>query len=81
MSCHDRMMKAFQVYFRANQRWETTETHLAGIALRKSLNEFIRISKDYKNEIQAIRKQKPQLKSPKYRQAQKDKLKGDADAN
>ncbi len=68
---HEALMKEFRQYFEENQNWESTESHASGIRLRKHLYEIRRIALEMRAEILEIRKQKPKLKSPKYKQAQK----------
>jgi uncharacterized membrane protein len=84
MSGHDRLMAAFQLYFKANQRWESTQTHVSAIALRQALSELRHRASEYRVEIQAVREEKPRVKSPKWRAeqaAQNEKAQGKDDAN
>jgi hypothetical protein len=66
---HEALMKEFRKYFEENQDWETTESHASGIRLRKHLYEIRRIALEMRAEIIEIRKLKPKIKSPKYREA------------
>jgi uncharacterized membrane protein len=84
MSGHDRLMAAFQVYFRANQRWESTQTHVSAIALRQALSELRHRASEYRVEIQAVREEKPRVKSSKWRAeqaSQNEKAQGKDNAN
>ena len=84
---HEALMKEFRRYFEENQDWETTESHASGIRLRKHLYEIRRIALEMRVEILEIRKLKPKIKSPKYReaklkeQAQKRQADQDSDTN
>jgi hypothetical protein len=66
---HEALMKEFRKYFEENQDWETTESHASGIRLRRHLYEIRRIALEMRVEIIEIRKLKPKIKSPKYREA------------
>jgi len=68
---HEALMKEFRAYFEENQTWENYESHASGIRLRKHLYEIRRIALAMREEILEIRKKKPKIKSPKYREAQK----------
>jgi len=84
MSGHDGLMSAFQVYFKANQRWESTQTHVSAIALRRALRDLRDRASEYRVEIQTVREKKPKVKSPKWREeqaSQNEKAQGNDDAN
>ena len=77
---HDRLMKTVYEYFKANQQWESKQTHAAGMEARKLLSEIRHLASDRRVEIQEIRAVKPKLKSPKYKQSIL-KAKDDTDTN
>jgi len=66
---HEQLLEKMHEYFDANLRWEGKRTHVAGIELRGLLSEIRRLCSIRRNEVQAIREQKPKLKSPKYKQS------------
>ncbi len=66
---HEALMKEFRKYFEENQTWETYETHTSGIRLRKHLYEIRRIALEMREEILEIRRHKPKIKSPAYKEA------------
>jgi hypothetical protein len=84
---HEQLMTLFRKYFEANQDWEMHRTHAAGKRCRSYLLEIRKIAHDRRIEIQAIREEKPKLKSPAYKQkklqelAQKKKAQDDPDTN
>jgi len=82
---HEALMKEFRRYFEENQDWETNESHASGIRLRKHLYEIRRIALEMRAEIIEIRRLKPKIKSPKYREAklkeQAQKRQADQDSN
>lgn len=41
---HEEIMKAFDEYFRANQRWVTKQSEASGVQVRKCLQELKRVS-------------------------------------
>lgn len=41
---HEEIMKAFDEYFRANQRWATKQTDISCVQVRKCLQELKRVS-------------------------------------
>jgi|688.fasta_scaffold514540_2 hypothetical protein len=41
---HEEIMKAFDEYFRANQRWATNQTDISCVQVRKCLQELKRVS-------------------------------------
>ncbi len=77
---HQELMTEFRKYFEENQDWSRTHSHASGIRLRKHLYEIRRIALEMREEILEIRKAKPKIKSPKYREAQK-RLKDQAQDN
>lgn len=86
-SLHDLLMTEFRKYFDASMDWEMHRTHAAGIRTRNHLLEIRKIAKLRRDEIQAIRAEKPKVKSPKYREqklkemAQKKKAEDGGDTN
>lgn len=66
---HEQLIRAFIKYFEANQRWETKQTHISGIDARAFLSEIRRLALIRRAEIGEIRKNKPKIKSPKYKQS------------
>ena len=66
---HDQLMKEFRKYFENHQDWATNQTHAAGMRTRANLSEIRRIAKAFREEILEIRRLKPRIKSPKYREA------------
>ncbi len=68
---HEELMIEFRRYFEENQDWSSSHSHASGIRLRKHLYEIRRIALAMREEILEIRKAKPKVKSPKYREAQK----------
>lgn len=85
---HEALMKEFRKYFEENQDWETNQTHASGIRLRAHLYEIRRIALEMRVEILEIRRKKPKIKSPAYREAklkeqlaQKQKAQDDTDTN
>jgi hypothetical protein len=74
---HEQLIQAFIKYFEANQKWETKQTHPSGIAARNHLLEIRALAKQRRVEIGEIRKNKPKLKSPKYKQSLLDQAKDD----
>ena len=77
---HEALMKEFREYFSENQNWERTESHASGKRVRKHLYNIRKLALQMREEILTIRKAKPKIKSPKYREAQK-KLKDQAQDN
>lgn len=70
---HDILLDQFREYFRLNMEWETRRTHAAGMRVRKMLSDIRKVASVRRQEIQAIRAEKPKLKSPEYK---KSKLQG-----
>ena len=68
-SLHDQLMKEFRKYFENHQDWAMNQTHAAGMRTRANLLEIRRISQELRKEILEIRRLKPRIKSPKYREA------------
>lgn len=66
---HIRLMRTIHEYYKVNQTWEAKQTHTAGMEARKLLSEIRNIASDRREEIQAVRSEKPKTKSPKYRQS------------
>lgn len=66
-SVHEELLELMHQYFSANLHWEGKRTHTAGIELRRLLSDIRRLCSERRLEVQAIREQKPKLKSPKYR--------------
>lgn len=66
---HNRLLKTVHAYFKKNQEWENKQTHTAGIEARRLLSEIRRLASVRRDEIQAVRAEKPKIKSPKYRQS------------
>jgi hypothetical protein len=66
---HDQLMKEFRKYFENHQDWAMNQTHAAGMRTRANLSEIRRIAKAFREEILEIRRLKPRIKSPKYREA------------
>ena len=75
---HIRLMRKIHEYYKVNQTWEAKQTHTAGMEARKLLSEIRSIASERREEIQAVRAEKPKIKSPKYRQSI---LKGRQDQN
>jgi hypothetical protein len=75
---HELLLKKTHEYFKANQLWEAKRTHAAGMRVRKILSELRHLATARREEIQAVRAEKPKVKSPAYR---KSKLKADDDQN
>ena len=73
-------MKEFRKYFENHQDWAMNQTHAAGIRTRENLYNIRKLALALRQEILEIRKQKPKIKSPKYREAQK-KLREQAQDN
>jgi len=57
MDSHDELLKAFQAYYKANQRWLTRRSRQAGLDTRKWLSEIRRICSKRRVEIQEWRHQ------------------------
>lgn len=66
---HNRLLKTVHAYFKKNQEWESRRTHVSGIEARRLLSEIRRLASIRRDEIQAVRAEKPKTKSPKYRQS------------
>lgn len=66
-SVHEELLELMHQYFSMNLHWEGKRTHTSGIELRRLLSDIRRLCSERRLEIQAIREQKPKLKSPKYR--------------
>lgn len=66
---HDQLLEKMHQYFDLNLHWEGRRTHVAGIELRRLLSDIRRLCSQRRVEIQAVRDQKPRLKSPKYRES------------
>jgi hypothetical protein len=66
---HDQFLKKVHEYFKLNQTWEAKQTHVAGMQVRKLLSEIRHLASARREEIQAVRAEKPKTKSPKYRQS------------
>ena len=66
---HDQLMKEFRKYFENHQDWAMNQTHAAGMRTRANLSEIRRIASALRVEIIEIRRLKPRIKSPKYREA------------
>jgi hypothetical protein len=66
---HNRLLKTVHAYFKKNQEWENRQTHVSGIEARRLLSEIRRLASVRRDEIQAVRADKPKTKSPKYRQS------------
>lgn len=64
---HHKIMKTLQEYWKENQTWELKQTHTSGIRLRRLLGELRDLSIIRREEIQAVRSEKPKIKSPKYK--------------
>jgi hypothetical protein len=80
-TAHDRLMDLFREYFRLNQEWESTETHAAGMRVRKALSDMRHLATERRKEIQDVRVKKPKIKSPKYRENQKRQAEQGSDTN
>ena len=85
---HDQLLKEFRKYFENHQDWAMNQTHAAGMRTRANLLEIRRIAKEFREEILEIRRLKPKIKSPKYREAklkeqlaQKQQAEDDTDTN
>jgi hypothetical protein len=85
---HEALMAAVRAYFNAHQDWEMHRTHAAGMRARYQLLEMRKLAHERRKQIQAIREEKPKLKSPKYKEAklkeqlaQKRKADQDNDTN
>jgi hypothetical protein len=66
---HDQLMKEFRKYFEDYQDWAAHETHASGIRTRQHLYEIRRIALEMRKEILEVRRLKPKLKSPKYKES------------
>lgn len=66
---HLRLMRKIHEYYKVNQTWEAKQTHTAGMEARRLLSEIRGIASERREEIQAVRAEKPKVKSPKYRQS------------
>ena len=66
---HDQLMIELRKYFEANQEWELKQTHAAGARARASLSEIRILARKRRMEIQAVRRVKPKIKSPKYKES------------
>ena len=66
---HEQIIRTLIKYFEANQRWETKQTHTSGIEARALLSEIRRLATIRRVEIGEVRKNKPKIKSPKYKQS------------
>ena len=66
---HDQLMKEFRKYFEDYQDWAMYQTHAAGIRTRQHLYEIRRIALEMRKEILEVRRKKPKLKSPKYKES------------
>jgi len=66
---HLRLMRKIHEYYKVNQTWEAKQTHTAGMEARKLLSEIRGLASERREEIQAVRAEKPKVKSPKYRQS------------
>jgi hypothetical protein len=64
---HQTLLKKMHEYFDVNLHWEGKQTHTAGIELRRLLSDIRNLCSERRKEIQAVREQKPKLKSPKYK--------------
>ena len=62
-------MKEFRKYFENHQDWAMNQTHAAGMRTRANLLEIRHIAQELRKEILEIRRLKPRIKSPKYREA------------
>jgi hypothetical protein len=62
-------MRKIHEYYKVNQTWEAKQTHTAGMEARKLLSEIRGLASERREEIQAVRAEKPKVKSPKYRQS------------
>ena len=77
---HEQLMDEFRTYFKNHQDWAMNQTHAAGKRTRVNLYNIRKLALALREEILEIRRQKPKIKSPKYREAQK-KLKDQAQDN
>jgi hypothetical protein len=66
---HLRLMRKIHEYYKVNQTWEAKQTHTAGMEARRLLSEIRGLASERREEIQAVRAEKPKVKSPKYRQS------------
>jgi hypothetical protein len=62
-------MRKIHEYYKVNQTWEAKQTHTAGMEARRLLSEIRGLASERREEIQAVRAEKPKVKSPKYRQS------------
>ena len=72
-SKHDDIMKEFRTYFEANQQWETTQTKVSAIRLRKSLARFRDLCTEQRMLVRewAVIKEAELAEKEALRQAQK----------
>ena len=71
MDSHDELLKAFQEYYKANQKWITKKTRMAGTETRYWLSEIRRICSRRRVEIQDWRHT---VDAEKYQRKQNQKL-------
>lgn len=55
---HDQLMLAFQEYFKASEKWESTNFDDPGIRARNALGKIRIIARKRRMEIQRIRKER-----------------------
>ena len=72
-SKHDDIMKEFRTYFETNQQWETTQTKVSTIRLRKSLARLRDLCTDQRMLVRewAVIKEAELAEKEALRQAQK----------
>jgi hypothetical protein len=61
---HRKLLQLFYEYVKANLRWESKETHMQGIKTRKILSQIQKAAGERRDEIQAVRAEKPRINYP-----------------
>lgn len=65
---HDLLIEELRAYFEDHVDWEKSHSHLSGMRVRAHLSTIRELATKRRDEIQAIRKQKPKTKSPGSRE-------------
>jgi hypothetical protein len=61
---HRKLLELFYEYVKANLKWESKETHLQGKRTRKILSQIQKAAATRRDEIQAVRAEKPRINYP-----------------
>lgn len=64
-----KLLDSFYAYFKTNQIWMSSHTHVSGVKLRKLLREIRSYAHLRREQIRKIKSEKPKLKSPKYKES------------